>query len=187
MDQMLNSCRVSWAIAALTLLCQSCLGADFRRQGRCLAIYRLDEGIYFGAAPKNAADFVQLKRLGVKHVIDVRTFLRCEGAIERWRANRSGMTYRRIPIGYFPTKTGNVPKFLAQLDPVACGPIYFHCNLGRDRAGMLVAIYRTGRLGWDACKAWNAWNSNRFNSALKDLDRYFWQTVAQGTRNRSNN
>ena len=146
-----------------------------------LVVDRLDEGIYFGAAPKSDADFAKLRRLGVRRIVDVRTFKVFASAIERRRAARYGIAYQRIPTGFLPTKTGTVPQIMTLLNNAGCGAVYFHCNLGSDRTGMIAAIYRTEQFGWDPQHAFAVWKSDQFNTKLKDLDRYYWQHVGSRT------
>ena len=166
------------ALLAVVFGVQSDAWGEVFPRSKPLTVYRLDEGVYYGAAPKREADFAKLRRLGVRHVIDIRTFKVFATAVERRRAAKYGISVRRIPTGFFPTKTGTVPQILSLLKSADGGGVYFHCNLGSDRAGMLSAIYQVEQLGWDPADAWNFWKTDQFNPKLKDLDRYFWQRVS---------
>ncbi len=172
--------RISlFLLLAAAIVLAACPEAHGHR-GRELTIHRLDHGVFYGAAPKSDADFARLRRLGVRRVIDVRTFKVVAGCLERRRAAKYGITYDRIPSGFLPTRTGNVPRIMSQLTSADCGAVYFHCNLGSDRTGMLAAIYRTEHLGWNPLEAFTTWKAQQFNTNLKDLDRYFWQHVKSG-------
>ncbi len=176
MKQILNLTLCTWFVAVFGT--QSSVCGQVCQGSKPLTVYRLDEGVYYGAAPKREADFAKLRRLGVRHVIDIRTFKVFATAVERRRAAKYGISVRRIPTGFFPTKTGTVPQILSLLKSADGGGVYFHCNLGSDRAGMLSAIYQVEQLGWDPADAWKFWKTDQFNPKLKDLDRYFWQRVS---------
>nr|WP_233903539.1 tyrosine-protein phosphatase [Stieleria maiorica] len=147
-------------------------------------VKRLDAAIYYGGAPKSDADFARLRQLGVRRIVDMRTFKVFASARERRRAAECGITFQRIPMGFFPAKTGNVPDILAELTGCGHGAVYFHCNLGLDRAGMLVALYRVEHFGWDPRHAFSVWKAQQFNTKLKGLDRYYWQHVGRYSRPR---
>ncbi len=163
----------------VAFLARSLAAGQTHRKGGALDIHRLDDKVFFGAAPRDEADFARLRQLGVRRIIDVRTFKVRASFIERRRAAKYGISYQRIPSGFFPAVTRNVPKILSQITRVDCGGVYFHCNLGSDRVGMLVAIYRTEQFDWAPQDAWDAWKVDQFNPKLKGLDRYFWQRVGR--------
>jgi protein tyrosine phosphatase (PTP) superfamily phosphohydrolase (DUF442 family) len=171
-----------WAATALlaigTISAGDARGQE-RQRGSSLHVQQLDEGIYFGPAPMRRADFVKLRQLGVRRIIDVRSYAFVASLVESRRAAAHGMDYQRIPTSYDPIQSGSVPSILAELTRTKAGAVYLHCQKGRDRTGMLVAIYRTEQLGWTSQDAWRWWKSNQFNRYLVDLDRYFWQRVAR--------
>lgn len=143
-----------------------------------LEVKQLDTGIYYGAFPKTDADYAELRSLGVRHIIDMRSFRRLSGKIEQRRAAARGMFYERLAVGFFPTRTNTTAMVLDRIVNQPCGPIYFHCTLGSDRTGLIVALYRVHQLNWSPCFAFQEWKRDQFNTKLKDLDRYFWQSVA---------
>ena len=143
-----------------------------------LVIRCLDDGVFYGGALKTESDFARLRSLGVRHVIDVRSLKHFAIAKERCRAAKYGMSFQQLPAGFRPDRTGTVPQILSLLYSNQCGAVYFHCNLGRDRAGMLAAIYRVERLGWDPQVAFDHWKTQQFNSKLQGLDDFYWQRVS---------
>ena len=162
-------------VAIVTLPQQAGAKSTFFNRGP-IEIQHLDAGVFGGSAPKTDADFAKLQRIGVRRLLDVR-YPRLIGLKERRLATKYGMTYERIPTGFFPTRKGTVPEILARLKSDCGGTIYIHCNLGSDRLGMLIAIYRVEELGWQPSAAMATWKADQFNPKLKDLDRYFWQRV----------
>ncbi|QDV45082.1 hypothetical protein Enr13x_49550 [Stieleria neptunia] len=162
--------------SSLVVACSPSCSARGHR-GDTLEIHHLDRQIYYGAAPRSEADFAKLRRLGIQRIIDVRTFKVFASGKEKRRAAESGISFRRIPMGFFPIRTGNVPVILSQLTTGCAGPVYFHCNLGLDRVGLLVALYRIEHFGWEPRHAFATWKAQQFNTKLKGLDRYFWQHI----------
>lgn len=168
------------SVSSLSVLSSSAAAAAWDGFGwidRSFRVEMLDEGIYLGSAPRTDEDFARLRQLGVKHVIDIRSFKVIASAIEARRAKKFGMVYERIPTGFFPTKKNTVPCIMSRLNQKPCGTIYLHCNLGSDRTGLITALYRVNTLRWDARVAFEEWKSDQFNTRLKDLDRYYWQNV----------
>lgn len=174
--------RIFRCAAALLLLvvpaaAQARAGIGLGSVDRSFRIEKLDEGIYLGSAPRSRSDIARLKALGVQHVIDIRSFKVLASAVESRRASRCGIDYDRIPTGFFPTRKQTVSCVLSLLNRKPHGTIFFHCNLGSDRTGLIVALYRVNTLGWDPNEAFQSWKSTQFNTKLKDLDRYYWQHV----------
>ena len=135
---------------------------------------RLDEGIFFGPAPGSDADFRHLQQLGVQHVIDVRTFSKKSRERERRLATSFGMSYQLCPIGFTPSfPDENIEAALQALRLRPRGTIYVHCSLGRDRTGLLVALYRFRYLGWSASAAFEAMERQEYNGLLVHYDRYY--------------
>jgi hypothetical protein len=170
-----------FVIGTVVLADRSDAGMMAPRSSSDLLIRRLDDGVFYGAAPRRDADFAKLRRLGVRRIIDVRSYKVFASSVERRRAAKWGMTYERIPISFVPERTGTVPQVLSKLKKDGCGPVYLHCNLGSDRAGLLAALYRTEQFGWSPQFAWDTWKAVQVNPTLIGLDRYFWQRVGNRT------
>jgi hypothetical protein len=54
-------------------------------------------------------------------------------------------------------------------------PVYIHCELGRDRSGLIIGLYRVRYEGWSPCAAYAEMQQFGFNERLRGLDRYFWE------------
>lgn len=145
-----------------------------------LIVRELAPGIYYGAAPESAADYRTLKALGVKTIVELRKFW--HGAIKRERiqARRFGFAWRHVPIGFYPLRDGGPERVLRIVTAASRRPVYFHCNLGRDRAGLIVALYRVRFLGWSSSAAFSAMKRQQYNPKLKGLDDYFWSRCWRG-------
>jgi protein tyrosine/serine phosphatase len=109
-------------------------------------------GIYRGAQPdKNGIN--ELKRLGVKTVIDFRTSERDE---YDELLSKCGIEHIKIPISDIgsglPTEE-QIKKFLEILCDEAKKPVFFHCRRGVDRTGTFCALYRIEHDGWKNTEA----------------------------------
>jgi protein tyrosine phosphatase (PTP) superfamily phosphohydrolase (DUF442 family) len=100
--------------------------------------------LWRGAAP-NVEGVDELKRLGVKTIVDLRRSTQgtsWEGAY----AITHGLNYINVPMGNsIPTLTKQ-RKVLAVIDQAAAdpskGPVFLHCSHGSDRTGFMVACWR---------------------------------------------
>lgn len=138
---------------------------------------QLAPGIYVGSAPQTAADYDVLCQLQVRTVVDIRKFRRLARGREQRELEQRGIAYRHIPVGFTPTRNDAPHQALRLLADPACHPIYLHCTLGRDRTGLIVALYRVHHLGWSPEAAYAAMEQGQFNPLLRGNDRYFWQSV----------
>ena len=82
--------------------------------------------------------------------------------------------YRQIFIR-FPDC--NLEETLQRMVQRRCGTVYVHCSLGRDRTGLIAALYRYRYLGWSPQRAFCEMQRGEFNSRLVELDDYFWCSV----------
>jgi hypothetical protein len=134
-------------------------------------------GIYRGPAPRTEADYRQLTSLGIKTVLDVRT-MRKRRMDEECRCVRArGMTYLWSGVSFFPRKDGSADRALSRLTDVNLHRIYIHCELGRDRSGLVIAMYRVRCQGWSLQAAYCEMDCFGFHHYLRGLERYFWNCV----------
>jgi hypothetical protein len=139
-----------------------------------LPIVEVAPGIYRGPVPETASDFRQISDLGVRSVIDLRKFRRRKRD-ETCRCVRAhGMNYIAAPIGFYPERDGSPERAVRLLANARLYPIYLHCELGRDRSGLVVGLFRVRCQGWSVCAAYAEMQRFGFNERLRGLDRYFW-------------
>ncbi|HZI19859.1 MAG TPA: sulfur transferase domain-containing protein [Pyrinomonadaceae bacterium] len=107
---------------------------------------------YFRGSQPGAAELAELKRLGVRTIIDLRMD-RLAGSEELARAQ--GFAYYHIPLTTKKPATGEQSDYFLRLvnDP-ANWPVYVHCKGGRHRTGQMTAIYRITGQGWTAEQAY---------------------------------
>jgi protein tyrosine/serine phosphatase len=112
---------------------------------------KVNENYYRGAQP-DANGFAELKRLGIKTVIDLRKDFVPEES--EW-VRAAGMQYINIPLKASRAATEEQTDYFLKLvnDPNNW-PVYVHCKGGRHRTGALTGIYRITHDGWTADQAY---------------------------------
>jgi protein tyrosine/serine phosphatase len=121
---------------------------------------QMDERFYRGAQPKEA-DYPSLAALGIKTVIDLRDDAQ---AYEKPAVEALGMRYVNIPMSDkdYPREE-QIEAFLKLANNPETGAFYVHCAGGRHRTGVMGAVYRFTRYGW---------NYDRVYREMKDFDFY---------------
>ena len=124
---------------------------------------KVNENYYRGSQP-NAAQFQDLKRLGVKTIVDLR-----EDKVEQAEksARAAGLQYVNIPMRPHRAATEEQSSYFLELvnDP-ANWPVYVHCRGGRHRTGQMTAIYRITHDGWTADQAYQEMKKYDFEDSL---------------------
>lgn len=121
---------------------------------------KVDENYYRGSQPDHE-QFNELKRLGIKTVIDLR---KDKVAAAEGRVRDLGMNYFRIPLkASTAANEEQTSYFLGVVNDPANWPVYVHCKGGRHRTGALTAVYRITHDGWTADQAYTEMKEYDFN------------------------
>ena len=114
---------------------------------------QVDEGFYRGGQPSQEG-LRWLAKRGVKTIVSLRTPHK-EQAAERALAEQLGLRWVNLPItsGWRPTEE-QIQQFLALAQDPASRPLFIHCQHGKNRTGMMGAIYRMGHDGWSLQQAY---------------------------------
>jgi len=137
-----------------------------------LNVSEVAPGLLRGRAPYVPRDFQQLRRLGVRTVLDIRGNQRLASAVERRQAARYGLAYRHVQLGFRPLRDGSAERVVAAMQDTADYPLYVHCNLNRDRTSAVVATYRVRVQGWPAEAAAEEARSFGLRRYFLGLNRY---------------
>jgi protein tyrosine/serine phosphatase len=122
---------------------------------------QMDERFYRGAQPETG-DYQALADLGVKTVIDLRND---PTDYEKTSAEAAGMKYVNIPMsGWKSPKDTDVQQFLNLLADPATGTVFVHCKAGIHRTGVVSAVYRFTKYGWDYDQAYKEMQNYEFTS-----------------------
>jgi protein tyrosine phosphatase (PTP) superfamily phosphohydrolase (DUF442 family) len=111
---------------------------------------RINEHYYRGSQPTQQ-QFAELKRLGIKTVIDLREDSKKDASQQ---VIDLGMKYFHIPLKVrVPATEEQTTFFLSLVNDPANWPVYVHCKGGRHRTGAMTGIYRITHDGWTADQA----------------------------------
>ncbi|HKO99686.1 MAG TPA: tyrosine-protein phosphatase [Pyrinomonadaceae bacterium] len=138
---------------------------------------QLDERFYRGARPKDE-DYKALADFGIRTVIDL-TDNSME--YEKPAVEALGMRYVNIPMvdkGY--PKIEQIEAFMKVVDDPETGKFFVHCAGGRHRTGVVGAVYRFNRHGWNIDQVTAEMVKFDFNSGFghgkqKDFVKDYWQ------------
>jgi protein tyrosine/serine phosphatase len=128
---------------------------------------RVNPNLYRGAQP-TIEGFKQLKAMGVKTIIDFRSY-----HSTKKQAEAAGLTALEIPIkadlGSTPPDEEAIKSyFSAVLDP-AKQPVYVHCAFGKDRTGTMCALYRLEVDRWTADEVLQEMQAFGYHDIYRDL------------------
>ena len=141
-------------------------------------LYKINEKLYRGGQPTEAG-ITELKRLGVKTVIDLRDNDNRAHKEEAW-VRSAGLRFVNVPeSNWFKPNQKNIEAIIKQIDETPNQPIYVHCKRGSDRTGTVVAVYRITHDGWTGKQAndeakkfgfgwWQIWMKDYINDYYRD-------------------
>ena len=110
-------------------------------------LFKVNAGLYRGAQP-TAEGIKQLKKLGVKTIIDLR-----DKHSDKDILGDSKIACEHIPIKTWNPKEADVVRFLQIVGDKTRQPVFVHCQHGADRTGTMCAIYRVAIDGWSKQQA----------------------------------
>ncbi len=139
----------------------------------------LEKGkIYRGSQPTEDQDYRTLKSLGVKTIVNLRWDTSVEKSKEM--AKKYGFKFINLPMkaSEWP-KNEIVDTALKNIKSRANQPVFLHCQHGKDRTGLIGALYRVETQKWDAKEARQEWIEMGFSVRwLRELDNYFLERTA---------
>ncbi len=103
--------------------------------------------LYRGAQPEPEG-FAQLRRLGIKTVISLRSF-----HSDRDACAATGLDYLQIDEKAWHAEDEDLVTFLRATTDPARQPVFVHCQHGADRTGTMIAAYRIVIQGWSKDQA----------------------------------
>ncbi len=131
---------------------------------------RMGEGLYRGAQP-DAAGLRTLKERGFRTVVNLRSW-----HSERREAEALGLRVVEIPmranLESVPPTDEQVRRFLDVARDPANRPVFFHCAQGKDRTGVMAAVYRMEVDGWTNEEALAEMRRFGFHETYRDLEAF---------------
>jgi len=102
----------------------------------------IDEGVYKGSKPKNDADFRFLRSKNIKTIVDLQ-FVPVLYRREREKGEKYDIRVIPVTINASPKapSEAHVSHAMCLLADKRLRPIYFHCDIGRDRTSLIATLY----------------------------------------------
>lgn len=138
---------------------------------------QIDENFHRGARPKEE-DLKALAAMGIKTVIDLTDNSR---EIEQPAAEAAGLRYINIPMKdkSYPDMA-QIEEFLKVANDPETGKFFVHCAGGRHRTGVVGAVYRFNKYGWNLEQVMAEMYRFDFGAGFghgkqKDFVKNYWQ------------
>ena len=143
--------------------------------------YQVSSNLFRGAQP-TAQGMAHLKSLGIKTVINLRTF-----HSDQDRVAGTGLKSVRFETEPWHAEEEDVVGFLKVMADTNNLPAFVHCERGADRTGMMCAMYRVAVCGWskDDAIAEMTGGGFHYNPAWRDLVAYIKQADVADLKRRA--
>lgn len=105
-------------------------------------LFKVSDDLYRSEQP-TAEGFKNLKKLGIKTVVNLRTF-HTDSTLLR----DTGLEYEHIYMKSWHAENEDAVKFLKIVTDPKRTPVLVHCQHGADRTGTMCAVYRLAVQGW---------------------------------------
>ncbi|OGP56435.1 MAG: hypothetical protein A2Y65_11425 [Deltaproteobacteria bacterium RBG_13_52_11] len=105
-------------------------------------LHQVTPTLYRGAQP-TAVGMRQLKAMGVKTVVNLRSF-----NSDRDELGDTGLGYEHICMKAWHPEQEDIIRFLRITTDKDRTPVFAHCQHGADRTGLMCAIYRVAICNW---------------------------------------
>jgi protein tyrosine phosphatase (PTP) superfamily phosphohydrolase (DUF442 family) len=105
-------------------------------------LFQVDDNVYRGAQPEKEG-YAELKAMGIKTVINLRTF-----HSEKKECEEADLEMISITTQAWEGEEEEVAAFLKVVTAPENQPVFFHCQHGADRTGTMCAVYRIAVQGW---------------------------------------
>ena len=131
--------------------------------------HKVSDDLYRGAQP-TATGVVQLKKIGIKTIINLRSF-----HSDRHEIGNVEIGYEHIYMKAWHPEEKEIGKFLKIVTDKTKTPVFVHCQHGADRTGLMCAIYRVAICGWpkEAASEEMVYGGYGFHPVWKNLLNYF--------------
>jgi protein tyrosine phosphatase (PTP) superfamily phosphohydrolase (DUF442 family) len=133
--------------------------------------------ILWRSAQPTAEGFKSLKALGIRTVVNLRNV-----ASDRNELQGLGLRYVHIHFATWHAEDKDIVAFLKILSDPVNHPVLVHCQLGADRTGTMVAVYRVIMEGWTMEEAMQELPRFGFHSIWTNLKDYLQKLDAAAIR-----
>jgi tyrosine-protein phosphatase SIW14 len=165
---------------------------------------KASEGVFRGARPLNLDEMKSLDYMGIKSILNLQgrdlegsfgkiVVLQEPGekpemiSAEKSVTETLGMQFKNIPLNSFKEvddkEDKDIDAALEYMHESKNQPVYIHCEHGKDRTGLLVALYKVKYDGMDVDAAYSEWielgHDKKAQILTHELDTYFFKKVQQ--------
>jgi protein tyrosine/serine phosphatase len=143
--------------------------------------YEVTTNLYRGAQP-SAQGMTELKSMGVKTVLNLRTF-----HSDNKLVSSGEMKLARLHMKPWHAEDEDVVAFLKIASDTNNLPLFVHCQRGADRTGMICAMYRIVYCGWTREDAINEMTEGgfHFNPDWENLVNYINKVDVEALKKRA--
>jgi protein-tyrosine phosphatase len=132
-------------------------------------LHKVSDVLFRGAQPDpKATGFAELKKLGVKTVVNLRSLHGESDEVEE-----AGLQYERIIFNPLSEpEDEEIVRFLNVVTDSSKTPVFVHCQHGADRTGTMCAAYRVVVQNWPKDEAIKEMKEGGFNFHAKYYESY---------------
>ncbi len=110
-------------------------------------VNKVAEGVFRGARPETASDYLLLQKYGIRTIISLESgwweWFHREQHHEVLATLRADMIPIRLPTSNFiPPTHEEIEAVMGVLANAEYRPVYVHCRWGHERTGFMIAVYR---------------------------------------------
>ena len=122
---------------------------DFEAQRYIKNFHQVDKGYCRGASLNIKGIEYLIEYKNVKTIIDLRYHFKGNKQKQESLINNSGLNYVNIPMTpMIPPGIKQIQYFLSIVTNPVNQPVYVHCREGKDRTGIMTAIYRVNKYNY---------------------------------------
>jgi len=144
-------------------------------------LHKVSATLYRGAQP-TAEGMRELKKMGVKTVVNLRSF-----HSDRDEIGQTPLAYEHITMKAWHAEDKEIVRFLRIVTDESRTPVFVHCQHGADRTGTMCAIYRIAVEGWTKGEAIREMTEGGygFHEGWQNLIEYIRKLDIQDTKRRA--
>ena len=131
-----------------------------------LTNFRKVNNVLFRSAQPDKTGMKELKKMGVKTIINLRSF-----HSDRDEIGDTGLAYEHMYTKTWHVEEKEIVRFLQIVTDPDRTPALVHCMQGVDRTGTMCAVYRIVVEGWDKKEAIAEMKAIGHNTIWKNLPR----------------
>lgn len=141
--------------------------------------HKVDNNYYRGGQP-DENDYKDFAVLGIKTIVNLRNTDKEENDKQEILAGRYGIKYINIPMKPSqPPTPDQVSYFLRLFKNQNNLPVYVHCWQGKDRTGIMTALYRVKGYGWNFDQAYSEMKDRGYHSFIYPKHKEFLQNYTR--------